>query len=233
MNNVLLSGLLENKNSFRLMEDEFCGIATGGKENCEWDCILSSSNQKIYLNPECMLDCFNEDHCAVKALNEFIEAEGICKSCTTCEQFHNILPISPKECEYKKYINLNSSGFVPISLLDPLYAYLLNSNETFITLTSKGIFSKDTMELLSRKESCIFDIHRKSSSVYNTMQVLVTTSSNLEANQLWTYFLARYVAGLQESDFIFELKPIIGSQPIPDPFGSQPIPLNRIQPGLR
>ena len=55
--NVLLSGVLENKKSLRLEDDEFCGITTGGKENCEWDCIPSSSKQGIYLNPECMLDC--------------------------------------------------------------------------------------------------------------------------------------------------------------------------------
>ena len=214
---MLFLGHLEIKNSFKLEDDEFCGIATGGKENCEWDCIPSFSKQEIYLNPECMLDCFYNDHCAVKALNEFIKAKGICKRCTTCKQYHNILPISPKECEYKNYLNLGViDSDPPILFLDILYGNLQILNETVITFTSKGIFSKETMEML-RKESCIFDIHRKSPSVYNTMQVLVTTSSNVKANQLWTYFLARYVAGLQESDFIV----------------IKPIPSSRIQPGLR
>ena len=60
------SGLLENKNSSRLEDDAFCGIATGGKENCEWDCIPSFSKQGLYLNPECMLDCFNRDQITVQ-----------------------------------------------------------------------------------------------------------------------------------------------------------------------
>ena len=191
---------MENKNSSKLEDDEFCGITTGGKENCEWDCIPSSLKQGIYLNPECMIDCFNKDHCAVKALNEFIKAEGICKSCTNCEQYYNILPIATKECEYMTKT-----------------LYLDETVNITVDFTSKGIFSEDTMELLTRNESCIFDVHRKSPSVYNTMQVLVTTSSNLEANQFWTYFLARYVAGLKESDFIELL----------------PLSLNRLQPGLR
>ena len=200
VNQLFHSGLLENKNSSRLEDDAFCGIATGGKENCEWDCIPSFSKQGLYLNPECMLDCFNRDHCAVKALNEFIKAEGICKSCSTCEIYHNILPTTSKECEYiQKDLMLNSNLTVSI------------------TFTPKGIFSEDTIELLTRNESCIFDVHRKSPSIYNTMQVIVTTSSNLEANQFWTYFLARHVAGLKESDFIELL----------------PLSLNRFQPGLR
>ena len=77
---MLFLGLLENRNdnSLTLEEDE---IATDGKENCDWNCIPSSLLQGINLDPECEPDCFNKDHCAVKALNKFIKAEGICNIC--------------------------------------------------------------------------------------------------------------------------------------------------------
>ena len=58
---------------YSLEDDNVCGITTGGKENCEWDCIPTPYG--IYQNPECLIDCFDEDHCAVKAFKDYVEAK--------------------------------------------------------------------------------------------------------------------------------------------------------------
>ena len=48
-------------NSNKLENDEMCGITTGGKEECNWDCELSlclllpnTLPLPIYLDPECL-----------------------------------------------------------------------------------------------------------------------------------------------------------------------------------
>ena len=38
-----------------------CGITTGGKEECFWNCDIGNTvNGLIVSNPECLLDCFEE-----------------------------------------------------------------------------------------------------------------------------------------------------------------------------
>ena len=65
-----------------LENDPQCGLTTGGQEECYWDC------QRFYLavylqgtvaqNPECVADCFPEDHCAFSLLEDYSTAGGIC-----------------------------------------------------------------------------------------------------------------------------------------------------------
>ena len=46
-----------------LENDPMCGITTGGKEECFWDCEINSKgigNGPIITSPECLLDCFSE-----------------------------------------------------------------------------------------------------------------------------------------------------------------------------
>ena len=92
---MLFQGLLENRNSSRLEEDE---IATFGKEKCDWSCIPSSLLEGIEL--ECKPDCFIRDHCAVKALNEFIKAEGLCNICNMQKY---LLDAIYNECSNNKF----------------------------------------------------------------------------------------------------------------------------------
>ena len=177
--------------------DDFCGITTGGKENCEWDCIASSSF-RFYKNPECLMDCFDEDHCAVKAINDYRAANGICRGSYFGELDQNELPTSTLKCEYKSY-----------------------SNDFFqnITLTTRGIFNEETLQLLKENETCIYDVYQKSELLVGTMALLIYTSSDLRAFQNWYYIAAKFIWGLPE--------PFL-SGVLPLPFSS-----DRLQPGLR
>ena len=46
---------------YKLEDDPMCGITTGGREDCFWDCeIEMSMNGPIISTPECLSDCFPE-----------------------------------------------------------------------------------------------------------------------------------------------------------------------------
>ena len=56
---------------YKLEDDPMCGLTTGGREQCFWDCTLFSSNTlsravlnfengDLISNPECLLDCYQE-----------------------------------------------------------------------------------------------------------------------------------------------------------------------------
>ena len=152
--------------------DNVCGITTGGEENCEWDCIPSLGSS-YYQNPECLIDCFEANHCAVEAINDYKAANGICIGSSFGDLGATVYPTSTKECDYTT----------------------LPSN---ITYTTRGIFSENTLELLIQNETCIYDVHRKSPVVYNTFQLLVYTSSDLTAFQYWYYFSGKLIGGFPE-----------------------------------
>ena len=68
-----------------------------------------------------------------------------------------------------------------------------------LSLTTKGIFSEDTLKLLNSDE-CIFDVHKKSPIIYNTIQVLVVSSSNIQTFKFWQTFFWKHVMGISDVD---------------------------------
>ena len=44
----------------RLESDAMCGVTTGGREECYWDCGLFNDPYLgvLVTNPECLLDCY-------------------------------------------------------------------------------------------------------------------------------------------------------------------------------
>jgi len=75
--------------SSKLENDDMCGITTGGKAECWWDCEILShplfTGQAI-INPECLKDCFdqemetsNRDPSCLKSLIEDVTAKGTCE----------------------------------------------------------------------------------------------------------------------------------------------------------
>ena len=42
---------------YNLEDDQMCGITTGGREDCFWDCEI---NDSFITNPECLTQCFSE-----------------------------------------------------------------------------------------------------------------------------------------------------------------------------
>ena len=48
---------------YKLENDPMCGMTTGGKEECFWDCNIDSKgigNGPLISSPECLLNCFPE-----------------------------------------------------------------------------------------------------------------------------------------------------------------------------
>ena len=176
----------------KLEDDPLCGITTGGRENCEWDCEPDYYADVIYENPRCFLDCFEENHCVTKILLDYIEAGGLCDNKDQHNKFDNILNHTLVECETTTF---DGDGD---------------------TYTTKGIFRQETLESIYENETCIFDVHRASPSIFNTVTYLVYTSSDLRAYRYWAYFIDRHIKGVAEGDLLDTLPP-----------------LERLQPGLR
>ena len=58
---ILGNFYLNQPKRFELKDDPLCGITTGGREDCFWDCEIEVfGNGPIVSNPECLLDCFPE-----------------------------------------------------------------------------------------------------------------------------------------------------------------------------
>ena len=176
----------------KLEDDPLCGITTGGRENCEWDCEPDQYADVIYKNPRCFLDCFEENHCVTKILLDYSEAGGLCKNEDQHEKFENILNDKLVECETENF-----------------------GGDTY---TTKGIFRQETLESIYENETCIFDVHRASPAIFNTVTYLVYTSSDIRAYRYWAYFADRHIKGVSEGDL---------SDSLP------PLGLGRLQPGLR
>ena len=173
----------------KLEDDPLCGITTGGRENCEWDCETLWYSDVIYRNPKCFLDCFEKDHCVTKILLDYIEAGGLCKRNSFHVQFASNDNILPKtvDCETE--------------IIDG------------VIYTTNGIFRRETLESIYKNESCIFDVHRASPAIFNTVSYLVYTSSDLRAYRYWAYFVDRHIKGVPEGDLLDTLPKLERLQP--------------------
>ena len=85
--------IIDNKNArqeqiYALENDTMCGVPTGGKDECFWDCIPNhrefspnvgyKQHYRYYVNPECLKDCFPEKHCVNLLLDDYVAAGGAC-----------------------------------------------------------------------------------------------------------------------------------------------------------
>ena len=77
------SGLRNSQMQYQLEDDPMCGITTGGKAECEWDCEVAFGESLIgivftkFTNPQCLKDCFPTSHC-VNMLLDDISSDGKC-----------------------------------------------------------------------------------------------------------------------------------------------------------
>ena len=67
MISIHLGDIFTPKTKFKLENDPMCGITTGGREECFWDCELTQGLYHkfkpagpIIKNPGCLQDCFDE-----------------------------------------------------------------------------------------------------------------------------------------------------------------------------
>ena len=176
---------------YKFEDDPVCGLTTGGNENCEWDCTNKYYGVPYYPQPECFIDCFEDNHCGKKAIQEYIDAGGLCGGSSSYNLFENYGNISPNvECQYIETIDDNGKT---------------------LTFTTVGIFSEETLALL-KEDQCILDVYKKSPKLSNTFAYLIYTSSDLETYKLWFSFNARNIRGLSEDDIQAAL-PQIPMQP--------------------
>ena len=82
----------------KLQNDPQCGLATGGKEECFWDCpVLRFSNLtflQITNEPSCLTDCFLPNSSVRILLNDYQKAGGICKGSFGDVFYTGVFPIS-------------------------------------------------------------------------------------------------------------------------------------------
>ena len=170
-----------------MKDDPVCGLTTGGDESCEWDCEPDVYAGPYFENPECLLDCFNDDTCGKKAIQEYIDARGLCGGSSSYDLFFNYGNISPTvTCQYQTF----------------------DVNGNMVTFTTAGIFSQETLALLNEDE-CILDVYKKSPKLSNTFAYLMYTSSDLPTYIKWTIFYQRNIRGLSDDDIQALLPPTI------------------------
>lgn len=169
-------------------DDPFCGLTTGGSENCEWDCEHDYYAVAYYAPPECMLDCFEDNTCGKKAIQEYIDVGGVCHESSA----YNLFP-----SYYHNQLNAECQ-----------YATLDVNGTLMLTFTTVGIFSQETLSLLNEDE-CIRDVYKKSPKLANTFAWLVYTSSDLPTYSKWYFFYQRFIRGLSEEDIL----PLLPVQP--------------------
>ena len=190
------ASLIENEvqKKMKLENDPACGITTGGKENCEWDCLPDDYAYIYWRFPTCLTDCFPEGHCASKVLEDFKNAEGICGGSSFVPPQFNVtlgsgIPVTTKvKCEYTTYTTPNGNQ---------------------MSVTTKGIFSEDTLQSLLQDEACMYDVYRKSPAAWSIIAIVVQTSSNPQVTYNWLYFSLRIIRGLSEKDIMSQLDQIL------------------------
>ena len=109
-------------------------------------------------------------------LLDYMEAGGLCNNEQQHEQFNNILNYALVDCQTVTY--------------------------GVDTYTTKGIFRQETLESIYENETCIFDVHRASLAIANTVTYLVYTSSDIRAYRYWAYFADRHIKGVSEGGLL-------------------------------
>ena len=167
---------------YKLEDDPFCGLTTGGQENCEWGCStvpLRPENDIMYttrayfVDPACLIDCFPDGHCGKDVIQEYIEAGVACSGSSWYDHDNN--DNNDVECQYTSKYN----------------AFLSRN----LTLTTVGIFSPETLSKLN-SAWCLPEIFRRSLTLVTTFQYLVYTSSDIETYEFWEHFHEVHVLGL-------------------------------------
>ena len=143
-----------------------CGVTTGGKAECEWDCKIVTSNsngsgQVSLENPECFDDCFTPDHCVSLFLQDFKAAGGTCYTS----------PTASCQTENLDFASVNFSD--PCTFINP-----------FGKIINEGICSVAT-EVALKTESCYLDTFTKSRFLFGAFSTLLYSSCSQEVLLTW------------------------------------------------
>merc|ERR1712106_984479 len=158
-----------------------CGIASEGKAECYFDCLITSSAQgsgQLIQNLTCLQDCFSSDEndadfCITSLLKDVI-SRGVCD--LTDEYGYNPGPGIYQEVEcVMDYIEYADYGY----------------NATFI---DQGTCSSKTDKLLLNKK-CRKEIMEQQGFIQNTLVQLIQNSCNHTVSQFYVNFMQENLPG--------------------------------------
>ena len=98
---------LEENNKRKLESDPQCGLTTGGRSECWWDCPTERVEMpgfpgvwSLYItSPSCLSDCYPQpDHCLNSLLADYKAAGGVCKGSSLDTNFPGLFPTSTQDC---------------------------------------------------------------------------------------------------------------------------------------
>ena len=91
----------------RLENDPQCGLTTGGREECWWDCafqLYEEPNPGAFVdyitNIDCLADCYPPDHCLNSILADLRAAGGVCQDSWLDLLFPELFSTSALPCEF-------------------------------------------------------------------------------------------------------------------------------------
>ena len=155
---------MPRQSRYRLENDPSCGLTTGGREECWWDCGLQRVDGDTYLlPPSCLADCFPTDHCLSSLLADYQAAGGICQGGYMDRNYPGVFPVSDQTCEF----DVNQFGW---------------------TTLVRGLCSERTQELLQDQENCIIPIYSQKPSIKLTTENLIRSMCD---QQIWSQFYPR------------------------------------------
>ena len=150
-----VAGLVWFEPAPKLENDPHCGLTTGGKEECFWDCpLLIFSNLSYYEitnEPSCLRDCFPQNHCVHSFLDDFERAGGICRGSFGDIFYNGVFPTS----------NTVTCGIDPASGL---------------IIPETGICSAATQSAIINDPTCVADVYSQPFIIYSTINLLGKTS---------------------------------------------------------
>ena len=190
---------LDDDDEGKVLEDDpMCGVTTGGREECVWDCevinfaesdgFVTSTGSSVlagvtFKNPLCLEDCFAKDHCVTKLFTDFKAAGGICDGASIVKGLEEYTFAPEGTC------NLRPGAIGP-----------------HIDFIFRGICSHETERAL-RDPKCIFDASARGPTYWETIWRLITLTCNSFVQLKWRNPSQWLLQGRPQQ---FKLNPIIG-----------------------
>jgi len=148
----------ENSKKF-LESDPQCGLTTGGRSECWWDCPTERVERPAFpgvwdqfiTSPSCLSDCYPQpDHCLNSLLADYEAAGGVCKGSFLDTYYPGVFPTSTKDCVLAKDVDCDcTEEDVTSGACTTLSCYLYP--EDVVT----GLCTDQTMQLLVDQENCV------------------------------------------------------------------------------
>ena len=138
-----------------------CGMTTGGREECSWDCLILRFGFNFVFNLDCLDDCYPPDHCLSSLLRDYNTAGGICRGGFFDVRYPGLYRVSNQPCEF----------------------FQDESNKVWDIKT--GLCSSETEELLRDQKKCIRPLYTGEDSILDTVYRLILSMCRLD---VWENF---------------------------------------------